>query len=158
MPEFDDAVLQCFLDNQKKLFPDEVADRLHQVCLSQSHAAVDEKRIVSLRRVLRHCQRRCVGKAVGIPDHKPVKCVLGVQSRLVFPARVRCCRPRFQLPSQQQLRPQGSVGSPRQAAVDHLLILFHDKVAHRFQLDHQQQAVLAEFVRVLGAGSRELPS
>lgn len=30
MPEFDDAVLQCFLDNQKKLFPDEVASDLEE--------------------------------------------------------------------------------------------------------------------------------
>ncbi|MBO4375653.1 MAG: glyoxalase [Lachnospiraceae bacterium] len=30
MPEFDDAVLQCFLDNQKKLFPEEVASDLEE--------------------------------------------------------------------------------------------------------------------------------
>lgn len=30
MPEYDDAVLQCFLDNQTKLFPEEVATDLEE--------------------------------------------------------------------------------------------------------------------------------
>ena len=30
MPEYDDAVLQCFLDNQKKLFPEDVASDLEE--------------------------------------------------------------------------------------------------------------------------------
>lgn len=28
MPEFDDVILQCFLDNQEQLFPEPVADSL----------------------------------------------------------------------------------------------------------------------------------
>jgi len=30
MPEYDDAVLQCFLDNQSKLFPEDVASDLEE--------------------------------------------------------------------------------------------------------------------------------
>lgn len=30
MPDYDDAVLQCFLDNQCKLFPEEVASDLEE--------------------------------------------------------------------------------------------------------------------------------
>jgi len=48
MPDFDDAVLKCFLDNQSQLFPEPVADTLDEAkdfleeCMAVVVNSVDE--------------------------------------------------------------------------------------------------------------------
>jgi hypothetical protein len=48
MPDFDDAVLKCFLDNQSQLFPEPVADNLEaaenflEECMAVVVDSVDE--------------------------------------------------------------------------------------------------------------------
>lgn len=48
MPDFDDAVLKCFLDNQSQLFPEPVADTLDEAkdfleeCMAVVVSSVDE--------------------------------------------------------------------------------------------------------------------
>lgn len=48
MPDFDDAVLKCFLDNQSQLFPEPVADNLEEAenfleeCMAVVVGSVDE--------------------------------------------------------------------------------------------------------------------
>lgn len=48
MPDFDDAVLKCFLDNQSQLFPEPVADTLDEArdfleeCMALVVDSVDE--------------------------------------------------------------------------------------------------------------------
>lgn len=48
MPDFDDAVLKCFLDNQSQLFPEPVADTLDEAkdfleeCMAVVVDSVDE--------------------------------------------------------------------------------------------------------------------
>ena len=56
-----------------------MADGVHQMGLAQTHAAVDEQRVVGLGGHLRHGQRNRVGKTVAAAHHKGVKGILGVQ-------------------------------------------------------------------------------
>ena len=56
-----------------------VADGVHEVGLAQAHAAVDEQRVVRVRRGLSHRQRRRMGEAVAAAHHEGVEGVLGVE-------------------------------------------------------------------------------
>ena len=56
-----------------------LADGVHEMGLPQSHAAVDEERVIRLRRRFGHRQRGCVGEPVALPDDKPVERQLQVQ-------------------------------------------------------------------------------
>ena len=51
--------------------------------LAQSHASVEEQRIVNLSRGLSHCQGSGVGEAVVPAHHKGVKCIFGVKPCLL---------------------------------------------------------------------------
>ena len=56
-----------------------MTDGVHQVGLAQTHAAVDEQRVVGLGGHLRHRQRHRMGETVAAAHHKGVKGILGVQ-------------------------------------------------------------------------------
>ena len=67
-------------------------DRLEQVRLPEAGAAVDEERVVRLRRRLGDCERGRVREAVRRADHEEVERVLRVQPRLADPLRRRLGR------------------------------------------------------------------
>src|SRR5699024_9486763 len=60
-----------------------VADRMQQVGLAQSRAAVDEQRVVGLSGGLRDRRRSGLREAVGGTDHEGVEGVLAVQARIL---------------------------------------------------------------------------
>ena len=60
--------------------PDVLADRLHQMRLAQSDAAVNEKRVVGLRRRLRDGETGGVRDLVVRPDHERFKSVARIES------------------------------------------------------------------------------
>jgi hypothetical protein len=58
---------------------DVVRDRLEKVCFAEAGPAVDEERVVGLRRRLGHRERGRVREPVRRADHEPVEGVLAVQ-------------------------------------------------------------------------------
>ena len=58
------------------MLADVLPDRLQQMRLAEAGAAVDEERVVGLRRRLRDGERRGVGEAVRRADHEQVERVL----------------------------------------------------------------------------------
>ena len=61
------------------LLVDIVPDRVHEVGLAETDAAVDEQRVVRLRRVVRNGERRGVRKAVRLAANEGVERVFGDQ-------------------------------------------------------------------------------
>ena len=49
------------------------------MCFAQTNAAVQEKRVVGMRRVIGYCLRCRMGEAVGVADNEGFKNVFGVQ-------------------------------------------------------------------------------
>jgi hypothetical protein len=68
--------LHVFLFRQNVL-----ADRLHQVRLAKTDAAVDKKRVVSARRRLRHSEAGRMRDFIIRPDHEGFKCVARIESK-----------------------------------------------------------------------------
>ena len=60
---------------------DLVADRVQQVGLAEAHAAVEEERVVAVRRVLGDGARGGVGELVRLADHEGAEHVLRVEVR-----------------------------------------------------------------------------
>jgi hypothetical protein len=72
-----------------------VADGLEQVSLSQSAAPIDEQRIVSLRREVRHGKCRGLGKLVRRANHKIGKCLVYPRARNTILRRLGSLLPIF---------------------------------------------------------------
>ena len=60
---------------------DVLADSVHQVRFSQTHAAVDEQRVVGTRRSFGHGATRCVRELIRRADDERVEGVAGIQAR-----------------------------------------------------------------------------
>jgi len=61
---------------------DIVADRVHQVRLTQPDTAIDVQRVVGRGRLFRHSHRGGVGELVAGADDKRIEAILGIQPHL----------------------------------------------------------------------------
>ena len=125
---------------------DEVPDGLHQVRLPQAHAAVDEERVIGLRRAFGNSQRRCVGKAVTASDHEALKGIFGIQMGIVVDRRLRTVTPVVNLllhlvPAQQDdlHRHAGVLAQP---PLDQVFIFILDHGDHPVHLDRDEQRIV----------------
>ena len=120
-----------------------VPDRLHQMRFAQPHTAVNEKRIVRVRRILRHCQGRGMGKPVTRTNDKAIKCIFRIQMRMGAAGFSPILRRHsaFRLGSGQDLSMDGTIGHPGQRLFNILLILLHNKIAHCLDFNNQKQIV-----------------
>src|SRR4051794_10140884 len=70
----------------RRVLADVLGDRLEQVGLPEARAAVDEERVVGLRRRFGHRERGRMRKPVRRADHEGVEGVLGVEAAALRPA------------------------------------------------------------------------
>ncbi len=101
-----------------------VADRVQQVRLAETRAAVDEQRVVGLRGRLRHGDGGRVGEPVGLADHEVVEGVLRVEPRLVADRR------RLLLDGGDSTRAGSCRADAKSATGDGHRLLLHHVVVH----------------------------
>ena len=118
---------------------DAVADGVHQVRLAEAHAAVEEQRVVAVRRARRHGHRRGVGELVGAADDEGLEAVPRVELRqgprirpFVFGGAVR---------GAGDLEPDGEAAFPDLAreAVQHVAIALFEGAEEAFRRHPQHQ-------------------
>ena len=88
LDRIDDFVRKLFTGGVEHLHAgvvllDAVADSVHQVSLAQTNTAVQEERVVGMRRIVGYSLSGSVRKAVGVADNEGFKYVLGIQIAFV---------------------------------------------------------------------------
>ena len=59
---------------------DGVTDGLHEMRLAETHAAVDEQRVVGAARILGHLHGRGLGELVALAFHEPAEGEIGIEA------------------------------------------------------------------------------
>ena len=88
LDRIDDFVRELFTGGVEHLHAgvvllDAVADSVHQVSFAQTNTAVQEERVVGMRRIVGYSLSGSVRKAVGVADNEGFKYVLGIQVAFV---------------------------------------------------------------------------